>query len=89
MEQSLHRAGRRLEPSPTKTAAGVHTVAPRASTAATMHAHLRAHIAPSPQAILFRHCGLGHARDEALTRLLTSASIAAGIEMPDGHPGGC
>ena len=32
--------------------------------------------------------GSGYARDTALTRLLTAAQAAAGIEIPDGHSGG-
>lgn len=40
VEASLHRVGRHLEAGPTKTAAGVRTVALMASTATTMRAHL-------------------------------------------------
>ena len=54
-----------------------------------MSAHLRTHVAPGPQAILFPALrGSGYARDTALTRLLTAAQAAAGIEIPDGHSGG-
>lgn len=89
VEASLHRAGRHLEPGPTKTAAGVRTVALMASTATTMRAHLRTHVAPDPQAILFPALrGSGYARDTALTHLLTAAQTAAGIEIPTGHSGG-
>lgn len=89
VERSLHRAGRHLEPGPTKTAAGVRTVVLMASTATTMRAHLRTHVAPDPQAILFpAPHGSGYARDTALTRLLTAAQDVAGIEIPDGHSGG-
>lgn len=89
VESSLHRIGRHLEAGPTKTAAGVRTVALMASIATTMSAHLRTHVAPGPQAILFPALrGSGYARDTALTRLLTAAQAAAGIEIPDGHSGG-
>ena len=89
VEASLHRTGRHLEPGPTKTAAGVRTVALMASTATTMRAHLRTHVAPGPQAILFPALrGSGYARDTALTHLLTAAQTAAGIEIPTGHSGG-
>lgn len=89
VERSLHRAGRRLEPGPTKTAAGVRTVVLMASTATTMRAHLSDHVAPGPQAILFPALrGSGYARDTALTRFLTAAQDAAGVEIPDGHSGG-
>ena len=89
VEASLHRIGRHLEAGPTKTAAGVRTVALMASTATTMRAHLRHHVAPSPQAILFpAPGGSGYARDASLTRLLLAAQDAAGIEIPDGHSGG-
>ena len=89
VEASLHRVGRHLEAGPTKTAAGVRTVVLMDSTATTMHAHLRAHVALGPQAILFpAPRGSGYARDTALTRLLTAAQEAAGIEIPDGHSGG-
>lgn len=60
-----------------------------ASTATTMRTHLRDHVAPGPQAILFPALrGSGYARDTALRRLLTAAQAAAGIEIPDGHSGG-
>ena len=89
VEHSLHRVGRHLEPGPTKTAAGVRAVVLMDSTATTMHAHLRTHVALGPQAILFpAPRGSGYARDTALTRLLTAAQEAAGIEIPDGHSGG-
>ena len=89
VERSLHRVGRHLEPGPTKTSAGVRTVALMAATATTMRAHLRTHVAHGQQAILFPALrGSGYARDTALTRLLTAAQTAAGIEMPDGHSGG-
>ena len=89
VEASLHRVGRHLEAGPTKTAAGVRTVALMASTATTMRGHLRTHVAPGPQAVLFPALrGSGFARDTALTRLLTAAQAAAGIEIPDGHSGG-
>ena len=89
VEASLHRVGRHLEAGPTKTAAGVRTVALMASTANTMRAHLRTHVAPGPQAVLFPALrGSGYARDTALTRLLTAAQAAAGIEIPTGHSGG-
>ena len=89
VESSLHRAGRHLEPGPTKTAAGVRTVALMASTATTMRAHLRHHVNEGPSAILFTAPGgSGYARDTALTRLLTAAQATAGIEIPDGHSGG-
>ena len=53
------------------------------------NAHLRTHVAPGPQAILFPSLrGSGYARNTALTRLLTAAQDAAGIEIPDGHSGG-
>ena len=59
------------------------------STATTMRTHLRDHVAPGPQAILFPALrGSGYARDTALRRLLTAAQAAAGIEIPDGHSGG-
>ena len=89
VEASLHRVGRHLEAGPTKTATGVRTVALMASTATTMRTHLRDHVTPGPQAILFPALrGSGYARDTALTRLLTAAQAAAGIEIPDGHSGG-
>lgn len=59
------------------------------STVTTMRTHLRDHVAPGPQAILFPALrGSGYARDTALRRLLTAAQAAAGIEIPDGHSGG-
>ena len=89
VEASLHRVGRHLEPGPTKTSAGVRTVALMAATATTMRAHLRTHVAPGQQAVLFPALrGSCYARDTALTRLLTAAQTAAGIEIPDGHSGG-
>ena len=89
VEHSLHRVGRHLEPGPTKTAAGVRTVVLMDSTATTMRAHLRTHVASGPQAILFpAPRGSGYARDTALTRLLAAAQDVAGIEIPDGHSGG-
>lgn len=89
VESSLHRAGRHLEPGPTKTAAGVRMVVLMASTATTMRAHLRHHVDEGPSAILFpAPSGSGYARDTALTRLLTVGQDAAGIEIPDGHSGG-
>ena len=89
VEHSLHRVGRHLEPGPTKTAAGVRTVVLMDSTATTMRAHLRTHVASGPQAILFpAPRGSGYARDTALTRLLMAAQDVAGIEIPDGHSGG-
>lgn len=89
VEHSLHRVGRHLEAGPTKTAAGVRTVALMASTVTTMRAHLRHHVDEGPSAILFpAPSGSGYARDTALTRLLTATQEAAGIEIPDGHSGG-
>ena len=89
VEASLHRVGRHLEAGPTKTAAGMRTVALMDSTANTMRAHLRTHVAPGPQAILFPALrGSGYARDTALTRILVAAQAAAGIEIPTGYSGG-
>lgn len=89
VEASLHRAGRRLEPGPTKTAAGVRTVALMAATATTMRAHLRHHVGQPPQSILFpAPGGADYARDTALTRILVAAQARAGIEIPDGQTGG-
>lgn len=89
VEHSLHRFGRHLEAGPTKTAAGVRAVVLMDSTATTMRAHLRTHVAAGPQAILFpAPSGSGYARDTALTRLLTAPQDVAGIEIPDGHSGG-
>ena len=89
VEHSLHRVGRHLEAGPTKTAAGVRAVVLMASTATTMRAHLRTHVAPGPQAILFPALrSSGYARDTALEHLLTAAQDVAGIEIPDGHSGG-
>lgn len=89
VEGSLHRAGRHLEPGPTKTAAGVRTVVLMASTATMMRAHLRHHVDEGPSAILFTApSGSGYARDTALTRILVAAQARAGIEIPAGHSGG-
>ena len=89
VEASLHRVGRHLEAGPTKTAAGVRTVALMDSTATTMRAHLRDYVAPGQQAILFPALnGSGYARDKALTRLLVAAQARAGIEIPEGQTGG-
>lgn len=89
IEQSLHRAGRHLEPGPTKTTAGVRTVALMAATATTMRAHLRHHVDEGPSAILFpAPGGSGYARDTALTRMLTAAHEHAGIVIPSGMSGG-
>lgn len=89
VEASLHRIGRHLEAGPTKTAAGVRTVALMASTATTMRAHLRHHVGQSRQEILFpAPGGSGYARDTALTRILVAAQARAGIEIPDGQTGG-
>lgn len=89
VEHSLHRVSRHLEAGPTKTAAGVRAVVLMASTATTMRAHLRTHVTPGPQAILFPALrGSGYSRDTALTHLLTAAQDVAGIEIPDGHSGG-
>ena len=89
VEASLHRVGRHLEAGPTKTAAGVRTVVLMAATATTMRAHLHHHVDEGASAILFpAPSGSGYARDTALTRLLTAAQAAAGIEIPDGQTGG-
>lgn len=89
VEASLHRVGRHLEAGPTKTAAGVRTVALMDSTATTMRAHLRDYVAPGQQAILFPALnGSGYARDKALIRLLVAAQARAGIEIPEGQTGG-
>lgn len=89
IEQSLHRAGRHLEPGPTKTTAGVRTVALMAATATTMRAHLRHHVDEGPSAILFpAPGGSGYARDTALTRMLTAAHEHAEIVIPPGMSGG-
>jgi integrase len=89
VEHSLHRAGRRLEPGPTKTAAGVRTVALMAATTTTMRTHLRTHVDEGPSAILFpAPSGSGYARDTALTRILTAAHDRARIAIPSGMSGG-
>lgn len=89
VERSLHRAGRHLEPGPTKTAAGVRTVVLMAATSTTMRAHLRHHVDKQPSAILFpAPSGSGYARDTALTRMLTAAQERAGITIPPGMSGG-
>ena len=89
IEQSLHRAGRHLEPGPTKTTAGVRTVALMEATTTTMRAHLRHHVDEGPSAILFpAPAGSGYARDTALTRMLTAAHEHAGIVIPPGMSGG-
>ena len=89
VEASLHRVGRYLETGPTKTTAGVRTVALMASTATTMRTHLRDHVAPTPQAVLFPALrGSGYARDTALARLLAAAHERAGIAIPVGMSGG-
>lgn len=89
VERSLHRAGRHLEPGPTKTAAGVRTVALMEATATTMRAHLRHHVDEGPSAILFpAPGGSGFARDTALARLLAAAHERAGINIPKGMSGG-
>ena len=89
VEASLHRAGRHLEAGPTKTAAGVRTVALMAATATTMRAHLRHHVDEGASAILFpAPSGSGYARDTALTRILVAAQARAGIEISDGQTGG-
>ena len=89
VESSLHRVGRHLEPGPTKTAAGVRTVALMAATATTMRAHLRHHVDEGPSAILFpTPSGSGYARDTALTRMLTAAHDRARIAIPSGMSGG-
>lgn len=74
IEFSLHRSGQHLVPGPTKTSAGMRTVALMASTAIMMHTHLRNHVGPGLEAILFPALsGSGFARDIALTRLLHAA----------------
>lgn len=89
VEQSLHRAGRHLEPGPTKTAAGVRTVVLMGTTATAVREHLRHHVDEGPSAILFpAPSGSGYARDTALTRLLTTAQECAGISIPKGMSGG-
>lgn len=89
VERSLHRAGRHLEPGPTKTAAGVRTVVLMGATAGALRAHLRHHVDEGPSAILFpAPSGSGYARDTALTRLLTVAQERAGISIPKGMSGG-
>lgn len=89
VEASLHRAGRHLEPGPTKTAAGVRTVVLMGATAGAMRAHLRHHVDKGPSAILFpAPGGSGYARDTALARLLTAAHERAEIVIPDGMSGG-
>lgn len=89
VEASLHRVGRHLEAGPTKTAAGVRTVALMDSTDTTMRAHLRHNVGQSQQEILFpAPGGSGYARDTALTRILVAAQARAGTEIPDGQTGG-
>lgn len=89
VERSLHRAGRHLEPGPTKTAAGVRTVVLMGATAGAMRAHLRHHVNEGPSAILFpAPGGSGYARDTALARLLAAAHERAGINIPKGMSGG-
>lgn len=89
VERSLHRAGRHLEPGPTKTAAGVRTVVLMGATAGAMRAHLYHHVDKEPSAILFpAPGGCGFARDTALARLLTEAHERAGINIPKGMSGG-
>lgn len=89
VEASLHRVGRHLEAGPTKTAAGVRTVALMTATATTMRAHLRHNVDEGAPAILFpAPSGSGYARDTALTRILVAAQARAGIEIPDGQTGG-
>ena len=89
VECSLHRVGRHLEPGPTKTAAGVRTVALMAATTTTMRAHLRTYVDEGPSAILFpAPGGSGYARDTALTRMLTAAHDHARIAIPSGMSGG-
>lgn len=87
VEHSLHRVGRHLEAGQTKTAAGVRAGVLMASTATTMSAHLRIHVAPGPQAILFPALrGSGHARDTALTHLLTPRRTWQASRSPMGTP---
>lgn len=89
VERSLHRAGRHLEPGPTKTAAGVRTVVLMGATAGALRAHLRHHVDEGPGAILFpAPSGSGYARDTALARLLAAAHEHAGIVIPSGMSGG-
>ena len=89
VERSLHRAGRHLEPGPTKTAAGVRTVVLMEATTTTMRAHLRHHVEEGPSAILFpAPSGSGYARDTGLARLLAAAHEGAGIVIPAGMSGG-
>lgn len=89
VERSLHRVGRHLEPGPTKTAAGVRTVALMGATATALREHLRQHVDEGPSAILFpAPSGSGYARDTALTRLLAAAHERAGIVIPTGMSGG-
>lgn len=89
VEHSLHRVGRHLEAGPTKTAAGVRTVALMVATTTTMRTHLRHHVDEGASAILFpAPSGSGYARDIALTRILVAAQARAGIEIPDGQTGG-
>lgn len=89
VERSLHRAGRHLEPGPTKTAAGVRTVVLMGATAVAMRAHLRHHVDEGPSAILFpAPGGSGFARDTALARQLAAAHERAGINIPKGMSGG-
>lgn len=89
VERSLHRAGRHLEPGPTKTAAGVRTVVLMGATAGAMRAHLRHHVDEGPSAILFpAPGGSGFARDTALARQLAAAHERAGINIPKGMSGG-
>ena len=89
VEHSLHRAGRHMEPGPTKTAAGVRTVVLMGATATALREHLRHHVDEGPSAILFpAPSGSGYARDTALTRLLTVAQERAGISIPKGMSGG-
>lgn len=85
IEHSLHRAGRHLEPGPTKTAAGVRTVVLMGATAGTLRAHLLHHVDEGPGAILFpAPSDSGFARNTALTRLLATAHERAGISIPKG-----
>ena len=89
VEQSLHRAGRHLEPGPTKTAAGIRTVVLMGATAGAIRAHLRHHVDEGPSAILFpAPGGSGFARDTALARLLAAAHERVGIIIPEGTSGG-
>ena len=77
VEQSLHRAGRHLEPGPTKTAAGIRTVVLMGATAGAIRAHLRHHVDEGPSAILSLHRAALALREtprwRAFWRLLTSA----------------